>query len=205
MFLRFERSMIYFDPRSPCGERREITADEFIQALFRSTLPLRGATFNLVVSAQIFGISIHAPLAGSDLAFDRQRPAIPISIHAPLAGSDLGWSVLADHQSNFDPRSPCGERHHSPASSGFDCRDFDPRSPCGERLIEILTSRSSTIFRSTLPLRGATRRTTRDTTKPFNFDPRSPCGERPRRFSSYPRAIHISIHAPLAGSDHQVS
>ena len=34
-----------------------------------------------------------------------------ISIHAPLAGSDLAELAQADMDSDFNPRSPCGERH----------------------------------------------------------------------------------------------
>ena len=56
-------------------------------------------------------------------------------------------------------------------------------------------------FQSTLPVRGATPRSLRERRGATNFNPRSPCGERPRRRSSSPNALAISIHAPRAGSD----
>ena len=55
---------------------------------FQSTHPLRGATEARIYSfAKIF-ISIHAPLAGCDLAPELKTFYDTISIHAPLAGCD---------------------------------------------------------------------------------------------------------------------
>ena len=79
--------------------------------------------------------------------------------------------------------------------------NFNPRSPCGERLSDTGMETPSTVFQSTLPVRGATTPMIR----PFapssisihapragsdrlcgswsrrlcDFNPRSPCGERP--------------------------
>ena len=57
--------------------------------------------------------------------------------------------------------------------------DFNPRSPCGERP-------RSQAYGSSLP----------------HFNPRSPCGERHYWVTHYVNGLPISIHAPLAGSDH---
>ena len=61
----------------------------YVDELFLSTLPARGATHALVFYGFRFEISIHAPREGSDL----RRPAgadrgAQISIHAPREGSD---------------------------------------------------------------------------------------------------------------------
>ena len=84
--------------------------------------------------------------------------------------------------SNFNPRSPCGERPYATNFGGF--RDK--------------------IFQSTLPVRGATLRRNISYEYLTDFNPRSPCGERliglPKTFIY---AV-ISIHAPRAGSDHDV-
>ena len=81
--------------------------------------------------------------------------------------------------SNFNPRSPCGERPYATNFGGF--RDK--------------------IFQSTLPVRGATLRRNISYEYLTDFNPRSPCGERliglPKTFIY---AV-ISIHAPRAGSD----
>ena len=63
---------VYFNPRSPWGER-----------------PDSGGK----TSAQI-AISIHAPRGGSDSVFCSLLPDTPISIHAPRGGSD--FDVLTD-------------------------------------------------------------------------------------------------------------
>ena len=56
--------------------------------LFQSTLPVWGATTGPV-----------------QVAFDKQ-----ISIHAPRVGSDQRLRTLMATRSDFNPRSPCGER-----------------------------------------------------------------------------------------------
>ena len=146
---------------------------------FQSTFPVRGATLRAVDLGAIFGISIHAPRAGSDLAVDGiVGRKTWISIHAPRAGSD----------------SPSWARY--PATM-----HFNPRSPCGERRAKYNQSINTGIFQSTLPVRGATscRRTCLRTS--LHFNPRSPCGERHDGGIDYALNDRISIHAPRAGSD----
>ncbi len=107
-----------------------------------------------------------------------------------------GWSC----SSNFNPRSPHGERLHRRAPYGVlrpisihaprtgsdatpewlaNCSaNFNPRSPHGERRSACLRRGLGIQFQSTLPARGATSR---------------------RRHASLRRSI--SIHAPRTGSD----
>ena len=191
----------YFNPRSPRGERR----------IFLKTVTL-GA-----------GISIHAPLAGSDIlhrrppsSSSRFQSTLPsrgatelyalrsrryvISIHAPLAGSDSSSPIRSRRCVNFNPRSPRGERPAPPISSAM-----------------------ALAFQSTLPSRGATMSARAisfllqisihaplagSDDVPDNrhnprcyFNPRSPRGERLGSFGQCLDLGLISIHAPLAGSD----
>ena len=123
-----------------------------------------------------------------------------ISIHAPLAGSDVLYISCVLSFINFNPRSPRGERQNSikdsvkaliisihaplagsdssPSTNPNDYIDFNPRSPRGERPDE-------PSFRCHYA----------------DFNPRSPRGERPGLPSIRERSCLISIHAPLAGSD----
>ena len=78
----------YFNPRSPCGER------------------LRG----LDRRSDDGVISIHAPRVGSDHNIRLVGIVSLISIHAPRVGSDGSTTRRARQTSNFNPRSPCGER-----------------------------------------------------------------------------------------------
>ena len=126
--------LTYFNPHSPCGERRPHGDFTTRPPKFQSTLPLRGATKITQTKTQVWNISIHTPLAGSD--FDQHAPAVRsgISIHTPLAGSDIF------------------RRAGSPRR-----RYFNPHSPCGERPPPMAIGATVTLFQSTLPLRGATR------------------------------------------------
>ena len=55
-----------FNPRSPCGERRDLSAIGSSEQIFQSTLPVRGATHFSMFEPLSQYISIHAPRAGSD-------------------------------------------------------------------------------------------------------------------------------------------
>ncbi len=171
-------SLIYFNPRSPHGERLEKFRAYALLDLFQSTLPARGATRPAVVIELITefqstlpargatrsasarevhrAISIHAPRTGSDLLCSLCRRFVAISIHAPRTGSDAIFSAVAF---------------------------------------------SSSPFQSTLPARGATAPFAGCATSRGYFNPRSPHGERhSRRAVAAPQAA-ISIHAPRTGSD----
>ena len=170
----------YFNPRSPCGERRGAgrrirgnrlisihapRAGSDIQKLaflsdslgFQSTLPVRGATQRQKNRWELFYISIHAPRAGSD---DEPR---------------AGRGVPRD----FNPRSPCGERRefgqyataasqqisiHAPrAGSDYAAGDYRYSAPGFQSTLPVrgatginLTAGRWELFQSTLPVRGAT-------------------------------------------------
>ena len=101
-----------FNPRSPCGERRDFCKWSVWPLRFQSTLPVWGAT--LILSLRLFiilKISIHAPRVGSDeLRLAVVTQMYYISIHAPRVGSDQNQCPEKNQKSDFNPRSPCGER-----------------------------------------------------------------------------------------------
>ena len=172
----------YFNPHSPCGERPTGWGAYRIRHEFQSTLPLRGATVQLLVEAIAVRISIHTPLAGSDRArtdrWSRQR----ISIHTPLAGSDFGFDSRAQCRWYFNPHSPCGER----------------------RAVYRQTAPKPTEFQSTLPLRGATNARSREIAAILISIHTPLAGSDVRRGPVEPARQGISIHTPLAGSDLQI-
>ena len=151
-----ERPEYDFNPRSPCGERLVQDLNFALEQLeFQSTLPVWGATH-------------HDELV---------QTAVQISIHAPRVGSDGFLLPGSIPQLHFNPRSPCGERRAARAG-GVQQKHFNPRSPCGERPRTAADLPLTAAFQSTLPVWGATD------------------GSLPRR------AIKkISIHAPRVGSD----
>ena len=170
-----------FNPHSPCGERHGRAVFNHLRNNFNPHSPCGERLSHPRFNPRTITISIHTPLAGSDAVVQRRcRVRSKISIHTPLAGSDFLLSAHWRSCKNFNPHSPCGERHRA---LGFRVRP--------------------SIFQSTLPLRGATRqrhdkRKRRlisihtplagsdmdvgdGTTEPFNFNPHSPCGERPQK------------------------
>ena len=87
--LKEARMKSNFNPRSPYGERLLPSVSINTGSGFQSTLPLRGATFSPYFPLGRKKISIHAPLTGSDLIFAAFPVQRVISIHAPLTGSDM--------------------------------------------------------------------------------------------------------------------
>ena len=118
---------------------------------FQSTLPVRGATLRSGAPSGDGAISIHAPLAESDVKVVDGVAVRFISIHAPLAESD-GFILAADRlltefQSTLPVRGATSPHQHRSAlftisihapregSDPFapemlnDRDDFNPRSP----------------------------------------------------------------------------
>ena len=101
----------YFNPHSPCGERPKRIRESFTAPTFQSTLPMWGATTILTIDATRFHISIHTPHVGSDPVMAlSQLSRLCISIHTPHAGSDRGIQTTSSPYRYFNPHSPCGER-----------------------------------------------------------------------------------------------
>ena len=145
-------------------------------------------------------ISIHALLAESDDFVAESAFSQRISIHALLAESDLMVPVNSNLRRNFYPRSPCGERRASHASSQSR-RHFYPRSPCGERRCISRKTPVQAAFLSTLSLRRATLRCVliRERQRVFLSTLSLRRATRPECLSGFCQAI--SIHALLAESD----
>ncbi len=147
--------IVYFYPRSPCGERPALSSISFCSSVFLSTLSLRRAT-----KVEPDGGGVQGFL--STLSLRRATQTMPassiiktISIHALLAESDPEQIDTAKRWLNFYPRSPCGER------------------------LNCMRPRVMTVgFLSTLSLRRATLALVFMTCPPRDFYPRSPCGER---------------------------
>ena len=172
---------IYFNPRSPCGER-----------------PFLCWTAHL-----LYSISIHAPRVGSD---NKQGLGMghvfDISIHAPRVGSDALMVFVPCRQIDFNPRSPCGERPKD-LSSSCGTSQFQSTLPVWGATYEVDGyTEYCQQFQSTLPVWGATQCARVAHIFLCNFNPRSPCGERRRMTQTAQAGQTISIHAPRVGSDY---
>ena len=214
----------YFNPRSPHGERRATTSSGFCWSnfnprsphgerpcpfracarldLFQSTLPARGATCRAKFASQSRSrFQSTLPARGATTRGCRKPVRrVDISIHAPRTGSDGPPGRTTALRSDFNPRSPHGERpERNAVGGGKEClfqstlpaRGATKCEPRGlaDRVISIHAPRTGsdasfhpvhpfcTAFQSTLPARGATRRKPVPTRRHY-FNPRSPHGER---------------------------
>ena len=147
-------------------------------ATFQSTLPARGAT-------RI------KPL---------HRVGVEISIHAPRTGSDGASGTRNAGGSNFNPRSPHGERQNVHAL-GVLLAHISIHAPrTGSDTCSISGSKSGGEFQSTLPARGATFRARAcSACRAISIHAPRTGSDFYRRFCGQPRGI--SIHAPRTGSD----
>ena len=84
--------VVYFNPRSPRGERRDFANGVYWGVQFQSTLPSRGATRS-------------PPAGGLACNFNPRSPR----------GERLVFVVVLSRRRYFNPRSPRGERHFEPA------------------------------------------------------------------------------------------
>ena len=105
-FIKNYQVNVHFNPRAPCGARLRVYAFYKVAAVFQSTRPVRGATFPIPEELAQIIISIHAPRAGRDQAWQSERDAPFISIHAPRAGRDLAGGALKSFRSGFQSTRP---------------------------------------------------------------------------------------------------
>ena len=186
-----------FNPRAPCGARRQALPRVLGGEGFQPTRPLRGATPGRARSgSRKCQFQPTRPLRGATGADCTGRRTTTISTHAPLAGRDSSARSTATRAR----------------------RNFNPRAPCGARLWPKIESATAKAFQPTRPLRGATRkkRTPRrwhviSTHAPLAgrddtggslapsfqyFNPRAPCGARQLPPSRQSLRIDFNPRAP---------
>ena len=168
---------VSFNPRAPCGARPVIC-------------------LRILDSVEV---SIHAPRAGRDrlsaLAWYGKR----VSIHAPRAGRDPSGASPRGTVRSFNPRAPCGARHHLHHRRSAASR-FNPRAPCGARRHTDLERSKYMAFQSTRPVRGATLTSCTWSGSRLFQSTRPVRGATTLRNSSG-TSSRVSIHAPRAGRD----
>ena len=124
--------------------------------VFQSTLPGWGAT-GLSGNPPVQGrISIHAPRMGSDLVDAVGAPLDAISIHAPRMGSDQHQATIGRHRALISIHAPRMGSDWPERTWASTPTNFNPRSPDGERRAATTLFDGLVQFQSTLPGWGAT-------------------------------------------------
>ena len=162
---------------------------------------MRGATSRKEVNHMQIIISIHAPHARSDVCYYHKEDDMYISIHAPHARSDLTMTPrCSSSRLNFNPRSSCEERLDKAIKAAI-AEDFNPRSSCEERHSMIAFWKSSSLFQSTLLMRGATVLNGNGRAMAIQFQSTLLMRGATKAQDLNDAAELISIHAPHARSD----
>ncbi len=149
---------LHFNPRSPCGERRQsehfrrsgnlkisIHAPRAGSDLyhiflysqvfpFQSTLPVRGATVSRLYNGASLSFQSTLPVRGATVRAQKYYYFGKISIHAPRAGSDTSFAQKIRSCLIFQSTLPVRGATHKLGTVWILEDDFNPRSPCGERL-----------------------------------------------------------------------
>ena len=111
----------------------------------------------LKLGIEALEISIHAPRVGSDSKILDKIEELSISIHAPRVGSDTGRALVKMHWIKFQSTLPVWGATGTISYATYLSTDFNPRSPCGERRVDdFILIRIFYKFQSTLPVWGAT-------------------------------------------------
>ena len=171
--------IIYFNPRSPYGER-----------------PGCGRAVTKPVL-----ISIHAPRTGSDLHADNLGGVDGISIHAPRTGSDNSLAKLEYVYASFQSTLPVRGATSGPlgAAAATNISIHAPRT--GSDALKPPPPAPPLPFQSTLPVRGATKIfLSRHTPRGISIHAPRTGSDRIESNAIQP-AKRISIHAPRTGSD----
>ena len=100
----------HFNPRSPCGERRQRQAELPGVLEFQSTLPVWGATIFRSFSISRSSFQSTLPVWGATSSFlpSAQQEAFQSTL--PVWGATRLPFCRVLQTQNFNPRSPCGER-----------------------------------------------------------------------------------------------
>ena len=116
------------------GRDYQFCLNEYQYYIFQSTRPLRGATAALRrCNKCILIFQSTRPLRGATLVGTILRHHGRISIHAPLAGRDMAHDANYCTVRHFNPRAPCGARRSHIGRTAARVYNFNPRAPCGAR------------------------------------------------------------------------
>ena len=214
---------ICFNPRAPCGARREQLGLIVGRLEFQSTRPMRGATVKSVAAGLPNIVSIHAPHAGRDQQMMRsRRRLLCFNPRAPCGARPAWTSAQTDHCLFQSTRPVWGATNHAIDAVRYGTVSIHaPRVGRDVVFPEALPPPNK--FQSTRPVWGATEdweagrgekrvsihapRVGRDSRPQSKrsattcFNPRAPCGARPAVFQPRNRIFVVSIHAPRVGRD----
>ena len=116
------------------GSDRALRRKSSCNTLFQSTLPLRGATHpHHQILVQVLDFNPRSPCGERPKKTETLYIVEGISIHAPLAGSDQRAALCVPPLGRFQSTLPLRGATAASGPPYHRARHFNPRSPCGER------------------------------------------------------------------------
>ena len=146
-------------PRAGDDGGADLDADD--AGKFQSTSPVRGTTYADWEAAGSFEISIHVPRAGDDPhVFRSLYQQDPFQSTSPVRGT-TGHGAPHPRPARISIHVPrAGDDGRGGHGFGL-AHHFNPRPPCGGRPLRNAAEALLSIFQSTSPVRGTTRKASR--------------------------------------------
>ena len=213
---------LYFNPRSPHGERlrgSELTGNHarFQSTLpawgatskttehheheqFQSTLPAWGATASDERTSCRYKFQSTLPAWGATVEKEKAFIVTAISIHAPRMGSDHHDIEGVNGGANFNPRSPHGERQAILPTLALRTR-FQSTLPAWGATAKLMTGRYGIPISIHAPRMGSDSGPSWQLPHSSRFQSTLPAWGATYSKKTLDQMIHISIHAPRMGSD----
>ena len=146
----------YFNPRTPCGVRRDFTSPDKGQHDFNPRTPCGVRPPNLIICFAVYKFQ---------------------STH-PLRGATAYGGVQQTHPCNFNPRTPCGVRRGRCYEIQQHQRRFQSTHPLRGATYNSIILYQQVAISIHAPLAGCDLNKTMTSTYSLDFNPRTPCGVR---------------------------
>ena len=150
-------SNILFQPTLPLRGATEKGLKQKTVAESQPTLPLRGATPRCDRTAPDGArFNPRSPCGERPVLLDRVGAGDLVSTHAPLAGSDNAYNAMTAEQREFQPTLPLRGATTICEWAAFGSWKFQPTLPLRGATSGLDFRSPEELFQPTLPLRGAT-------------------------------------------------
>ena len=193
---------MHFNPRAPCGARRNFVHGFHFVDLISIHAPRVGRDVRDAFARDVVDISIHAPRVGRDPNGCGRRAGIQISIHAPRVGRDIVCQRMIDAAAGFQSTRPVWGATYADNTRLSTGSDFNPRAPCGARRFLPTTDLAASPISIHAPRVGRDDVSCRRRKPQLLFQSTRPVWGATLEYFQQLARVSISIHAPRVGRDH---
>ena len=166
-----------FNPRAPCGARPDARDKEHAAKVFQSTRPMRGATMEWQYGVRKGAFQSTRPMRGATLPSMHSTSFVEFQSTRPMRGATRR-RCAASPKGGVSIHAPHAGRDLFHAHTHLQSYCFNPRAPCGARPpAHRCRASSASCFNPRAPC-GARPFFRSFMTRLRSFNPRAPCGAR---------------------------